>query len=129
MKFFFENNKYKVNNHGLIIDVDEKIQAKLRKVCNKIGKVKIGVRPEHIKIVKEKEGISAVVNYREMMGSNLYIHFTSYGKNYIMNLNTVDMQLWQKRDLHKGMEFNFSYESCHMHLFDAYTENNLIFEE
>lgn len=120
---------------GVLIEKDGKVYAKIDdteillteafgakvKAGGYINKnVVVGIRPEDILIVEERQGLKVKVEVTELLGSDLNVYFTYKEKQYIA-----------KEDSHVELEFNqtlyVSFEGEKIHLFDKETEKSILF--
>ena len=80
-----------------------------------------GVRPVHIHL--SQDGIDAMVDVSELMGSELHLHVNSNGKDVVIVVPTTDIDLDAVHGSHKPVKYSFKPEL--MHFFDKETEKNL----
>ena len=128
---------YFVETEGKSFPVSKKARAVLEANGTEPKSVVLGVRPEHITVLKEGEKqktaqyIAAKVNIAEMMGSELYVHVSSQSseKNVIIRVPTMNLSEKDKRALTENGEVKYTFPAEAMHLFDAESGANLIAEE
>ena len=128
---------YFVETEGNSFPVSKKARAVLEANGTEPKSVVLGVRPEHITVLKEGEKqktaqyIAAKVNIAEMMGSEFYVHVSSQSseKNVIIRVPTMNLSEKDKRALTENGEVKYTFPAEAMHLFDAESGANLIAEE
>ncbi len=128
---------YFVETEGKSFPVSKKARAVLEANGTEPKSVVLGVRPEHITVLKEGEKqktaqyIAAKVNIAEMMGSEFYVHVSSQSseKNVIIRVPTMHLSEKDKRALTENGEVKYTFPAEAMHLFDAESGANLITEE
>lgn len=81
-----------------------------------IGEVMIGIRPEHIELANE--GIEMIVDFTEMMGSDIHVHGKVNGSKLIMMVEP-DQQFRVNEKIF------IRFKSDKVHLFDPLTEQAL----
>ena len=94
----------------------------------------LGVRPEHINVLKKKTGklagadyLTANVKISEMMGSELYVHTSvSDDKDIVLRVPTVDLSEEERENIMANGDIQFTFTPEVMHIFDKETEENLI---
>lgn len=84
------------------------------------SQVTVGIRPEDIKIVQPGEGIKAVVEMTELLGSDLNVYFKIDAHVYIMKTDALSY-------LSIGDEIYVAFDTNKLHLFDTETEQSLIY--
>ncbi len=123
----FEDGEYYVTPFGAKILVDGEKGEQLKRQNIKPQEVILGVRPEHIVLAKENEGIECSITVNEMMGSELHLHTeTNDGTRLIVRVPTIGLSQKQRQSLQAGHQFNITFQGKVMHLFDTETENNLL---
>lgn len=117
-------------NGQLYVDIDHEIRMlipleKQQALSGYVGKpVCFGIRPEHIDIAGPNDTINAiegVLTVVENMGNEKYLYFKVGGKELIARVNN---QTITTADIGKSMRFNLNTAFCH--IFDFYSENNII---
>ena len=125
-----EDGKYFVVTEDGKFEVDgEKGELlKEKKVGNR--KVVLGVRPEHMSLVKEnaENALSCSLEVNEMMGSELHLHMVSEtGKKIIVRVPTISLDPEIRENLEFGSRLYVTFEGKAMHFFDPETTNNLLY--
>lgn len=87
----------------------------------------VGVRPEHITL-SENEGIEAVVDVSEMMGSEIYLHVDVKGKDVVIRIPTTELPAKYRGGIPSGERIRFRFDAALAHIFDKTTERNLATE-
>ena len=104
---------------------DFELPADKQEALKKMDKVPVdiiaGVRPVHIHL--SQDGIDAMVDVSELMGSELHLHVNSNGKDVVIVVPTTDIDLDAVHGSHKPVKYSFKPEL--MHFFDKETEKNL----
>ncbi|KAB1437516.1 ABC transporter ATP-binding protein [Candidatus Galacturonibacter soehngenii] len=89
-------------------------------------KVIIGIRPNDIEIIADKEykhadTFTIYPNRREILGAQANVYFDIGEKNYLVCVDTEDEII-----LNEAMQIRFNQEK--LHLFDANTQENILYE-
>ena len=105
-------------------DKQKILQQKKQEPCN----VTLGIRPEHINVVKAEtpNAIKAKVDVSEMMGSEIYLHVVMGEKDVVIRVQISDMTP-QVFEPGKANYIHFEIPESMIHLFDAESENNLLY--
>ena len=106
---------------GKDFELPEEKQAVLKGMSSVPGDVIVGVRPVHIHL--SENGIDAVVDVSELMGSELHLHVNSNGKDVVVVVPTTDLDVATVHGSHKAVKYDFQPRL--MHFFDRTTEKNL----
>ena len=124
-----ENGKYYVHPFGAKIEVDGEKGEALKAKGIGTREVLLGVRPEHITLAKEGEGISTRLEVNEMMGSELHLHvYTEDETRLIVRVPTINLSSEQRKNMVYGAPLNITFEGKVMHFFDPATEKNLLLD-
>ena len=117
------NGKYAVSVGGLTVELSEEKQARL--TANNVAEqaVTLGVRPEHISL--DDNGIDAVVDVHELMGTSIHLHATSMGKDIVIVLSTMNMTSAELSALTMGAKIKFAFPGNVCHVFNKETGINL----
>ena len=87
----------------------------------------LGVRPEHIKLVKEGDNaVKANVEIYEMMGSEANVHVMLNGKDVIIRVQTLGLDKEIAKAISNSGEIAFTFTPEVMHLFDKETGVSLL---
>ena len=90
-------------------------------------KVTVGVRPEHLQLVKE--GIPAQMSVREMMGSSVHVHLKALGHDVVSVVSGMDDTGHFMNNTFEGEKVCLTFHGNVVHLFDPNTQNNLEWEK
>lgn len=122
-------DRFAVRVYGAEIPLPHDKQAILERKKVEPGKVTLGIRPEHIKVVpKDSENsIPAQVDVSEMMGSEVYLHVTVENRDAVIRIQTTDFDAYVF-EYGKTNFLNFTFSNALMHLFDVETEKSLFAE-
>ena len=123
-----KDGKYYVYPFGVRLEVDG---AKGKALADKNisgGEIILGVRPEHIVLAKEGDGvIPCTLEVNEMMGSELHLHvFTEDGTRLIVRVPTINLDTEEREALKAGNKLYVTFEGKVMHFFDPETEENIL---
>ena len=90
--------------------------------------VTVGIRPEHVKLVKEgvEESIAGISDVGEMMGSEVHIHLTVGEKEFIIRVPVTELPAQYQNMMAYGRTLNFQMNKKLLHLFAADTGENLL---
>ncbi len=124
-----EKGKYHIQLGGIEIPVSEDKQKALWANEVKTQSITLGVRPEHMRVCeKGEEGIEAVIDVNEMMGSSIHLHVTSLEQDVVMVVSTMEMSEKEVSALTtNGSKIKYTFPGKAMHLFDK--ENGVNLEE
>ena len=121
------NGRYEVKIGGNRIAVTEEQNKNFAKLEKQAGEIILGIRPEHIVLGQNVPGIPASIDVVEMMGSELYLHVDTMGKDVVVRMPaTSENALFSSRNA-KGMEVGLTIPASNMHLFDKESGKNLLF--
>ena len=126
-KLIKENKGYSVELDGVKFELTADAQAKLKADGAEEKEVVLGVRPEHISLVKgETNSIKANVEIYEMMGSEAHVHVKLNGKDVIIRVQTLGLDNDISKAISENGEIAFAFTPEVMHLFDKETGDSLI---
>ncbi len=126
-------DNYAVAINSSIIPLNKQICAKL--AANGVAErdIVLGVRPEHISVLKSGEKAKAETTYldakvsvSEMMGSELYVHCEVEGVQIIVRIPTIELAKEDRDNIHNGGTLKIAFRSEVIHLFDKETEISLL---
>ncbi len=89
----------------------------------------LGVRPEHITLVKKgaKNGFPVTILVNEMMGSEYHLHVqTEDGTKLVVRIPTINLTDEERASMVSGTVIYVAFEGKAMHFFDLETEYNLL---
>ena len=116
-----KGDKYVATVQGKDFELPADKQEALKKMDKVPVDIIAGVRPVHIHL--SQDGIDAMVDVSELMGSELHLHVNSNGKDVVIVVPTTDIDLDAVHGSHKPVKYSFKPEL--MHFFDKETEKNL----
>ena len=116
-----KGDKYVATVQGKDFELPADKQEALKKMDKIPVDIIAGVRPVHIHL--SQDGIDAMVDVSELMGSELHLHVNSNGKDVVIVVPTTDIDLDAVHGSHKPVKYSFKPEL--MHFFDKETEKNL----
>ena len=122
-----EGDQYFVNPYGYKLPVDgEKGKALLERGVQS-RPIILGIRPEHIQLAKDKQGIPVTIQVNEMMGSEFHLHVTTeQGNKLIVRIPTISLTDEERNSMVNGQQINISFSGKAMHFFDPENEKNLL---
>ena len=117
------DGKYAVQMDNLTVVLSEDKQARL--VANNVEEqeVTLGVRPEHMELTDD--GIDAVVDVSELMGSSIHLHVTAMGRDVVLVISTMNMTPAEIAALSIGAKVKFGFVGHICHVFNKETGINL----
>ena len=116
-----KGDKYVATVQGKDFELPADKQEALKKMDRVPTDIIAGVRPVHIHL--SQDGIDAMVDVSELMGSELHLHVNSNGKDVVIVVPTTDIDLDAVHGSHKPVKYSFKPEL--MHFFDKETEKNI----
>jgi len=120
-----KDGAYAVRVGGAEIELSKDKQKNLAEHDVEPQRVVVGARPEHITLdTKEGAMIEGTVDVSEMMGSSVHLHITVDGKDCIIIVPTLGLDL---EELSAGSKVWFTLAPNAVHVFDPATEQNLEF--
>ena len=125
---YIDGNPY-VNAFGHDLPVLGEKGQLLKEKSVPTGDIILGVRPEHISLVKDsKNAIECKILVKEMMGSELHLHVSAPdGSKLIVIVQTMDLTVEERHALSAGSSLYVTFEGKVMHFFNPETELNLIY--
>ena len=127
-KLLNEDGKYSVQAGDAKIMLTEKQQELLKEKNTPSSDIILGIRPENLKVVKEKSSntLTGKLSVSEMMGSSVHLHVNINDKEIVIIEPLADQGI----DLSEAYKFDsdvtVSLEGDVCHLFNKETETNLI---
>jgi multiple sugar transport system ATP-binding protein len=123
-KLLKKDGKYAIDLYGYQVELSEEKQTAL--TANNVAEQEIvlGVRPEHI-TVENNEGVDAVIDVHELMGSSVHLHLNTHGKDIIAVVSTMDMSEAEVAALKSGTAVTFDFGGHNCHVFSVETGINL----
>ena len=125
-----DEGSYTVSLQGIKIQLSDEQCLALIDNNVKTQEIILGIRPEHVTALFEKQenSIECLIRLNEMMGSELHLHLTAKNsENIIVRLPTIDLTKEQRAQLSYGNKVHITFHPNALHLFDPTTEKNLIY--
>lgn len=119
---------YQVEVQGAVMPLSKKIQGALAAKNVSSQPVKLGIRPEHIRLGETAgaHAISSKVDVSEMMGSEIHLHVDANGKDVVLRIPTTDLAEEYRGGISYGTEILFTFRDDLIHLFDPDSGSNLL---
>jgi multiple sugar transport system ATP-binding protein len=119
------DGKYAVELGGHTVVLSDEKQEKLLKNNVSEQAVKLGLRPEHITMATDGNGVEGVISVHEMMGSSIHLHITVGDKDIIVIVDISNMTFAQVQELHAGVTVKLTFGGNNCHVFGTETGINL----
>ncbi len=122
-----DGSAYALAVSGAKIALSERMQKALAEKDTPAGNVIVGCRPEHL-ILKAPgpDTMQASVDVSEMMGSEIHLHLSCFGKDVVVRVPTTELDASQRGGLAYGTEVSLTFPEELIHLFNPETEENLL---
>ena len=122
-----DGSAYALAVNGAKIALSERMQKALAEKDTPAGNVIVGCRPEHL-ILKAPgpDTMQASVDVSEMMGSEIHLHLSCFGKVVVVRVPTTELDASQRGGLAYGTEVSLTFPEELIHLFNPETEENLL---
>ena len=122
-----DGSAYALAVNGAKIALSERMQKALAEKDTPAGNVIVGCRPEHL-ILKAPgpDTMQASVDVSEMMGSEIHLHLSCFGKDVVVRVPTTELDASQRGGLAYGTEVSLTFPEDLIHLFNPETEENLL---
>ena len=124
-KLIKQDGKYAVELGGHVVVLPEEKQAKLAANNVEEQEIVLGLRPEHIELSNNGEGVSATIDVHELMGSSVHLHVNAAGKDVVIIVSTMNMTGAEIAALSAGTEVKFDFSGHIAHLFSKETGVNI----
>ena len=120
-----KGDEYLVKIGDATVKLSDDKQERLRNKDVSAQKITLGVRPEHVELCKpEDEGaVCAKVDVSEMMGSEVHLHVSVFGRDAIIIVPTIDLE--NGVSFAMGQDIYFRFEGKVAHVFSSETGLNL----
>ena len=122
-KLIKKDGKYAVELGNLTVELSEEKQAALAANNVEEQEITLGVRPEHVTLASD--GIEAMVDVGEMMGSTVHLHVTAMGRDVVLVVSTMNMTGAEIAALTTGATVHFDFLGSVCHVFSKETGINL----
>ncbi|HOK63223.1 MAG TPA: sn-glycerol-3-phosphate ABC transporter ATP-binding protein UgpC [Soehngenia sp.] len=106
--------------YGIKYELPERLKQAVKNNSKENSKVIVGVRPEDIFISEDEEGQNVVVEFTELLGSDLNIYFKLDGRQYVLRTQHTSK-------LKMDDEVKIIFDKDKIHLFDIETEKSLAY--
>ena len=122
-----DGSAYALAVNGAKIALSERMQKALAEKDTPAGNVIVGCRPEHL-ILKAPgpDTMQASVDVSEMMGSEIHLHLSCFGKDVVVRVPTTELDASQRGGLAYGTEVSLTFPEDLIHLFNPEIEENLL---
>ena len=110
-----ETSKLNHEVYTKALDKANDLLIKYKAFAKNCGEVLFGIRPEHINLSKDNQGIKVKVELIELLGSEYYVH-SKIGNTKIIFKTSAD------EEIKVGDEVFISFEKGKSHIFDKETE-------
>ena len=123
-----DGDSYKLTCQGATIALTPAAVETLKQKNTPAMEVIAGIRPEHVHFAAAggNDTITARVDVSEMMGSEIYLHVDSQGKDMVLRIPTTELPAEYRAGIPYGTEVHFSFPPQLIHMFDPATEENLL---
>lgn len=105
--------------HGHEIELHEEAYRKVKEKGYGGKDVIVGIRPEGVNLVSEREGMPAKAQVSELLGSNLHVYFTIGEKQHILSTSP-------KMEVDFEETIYVSFDHKELHFFDKDTEESIL---
>ncbi|MBO5975585.1 MAG: sn-glycerol-3-phosphate ABC transporter ATP-binding protein UgpC [Oscillospiraceae bacterium] len=123
-KLYKENGSYFVDYGEMKVEISAEKQEKLRANGVEDQDIILGVRPNHVRLCDSGVNCNtATVDVSEMMGSEIHLHTTAYGKDVVIIVSTMKMADRGIFGFKHGEEVKFDFGGNVCHLFDKDGKN------
>jgi multiple sugar transport system ATP-binding protein len=106
--------------YGLKLELPERLKQAVKNKEKENSEVIVGVRPEDVFISEGEEGLNTVVEFTELLGSDLNVYFKIQGKQYVLRTQHTS-------NLKMDDEVKVVFDKEKIHLFDIETEKSLTY--
>ena len=126
-KLVKSGRNYAVELNGVKFDLTAEMNGKLKENNAEEREIILGVRPEHITLVKDGErAVKAKVEISEMMGSEIHAHVKVNEKDVIIRVQMLGLDKDIAKAIESGEDVNFTFTPEVIHLFDKETGISII---
>ena len=106
----------------------DRFSSSLDKKGGNIIRVKVGIRPEDVKINTKEDTFHGSILVSERLGSSISLHMEWNGREVVALTEEKD-ENHEAKVFERDEKVSFSFSVEDIHLFDATTGNNLLWEE
>ncbi len=123
-----KDDTYSVSLHDITIELTGEMNALLIKKDIGSMDIKLGIRPEHLRLAGpgEENALLANMDVSEMMGSEMYLHLTVNEQDVVIRTPTIGLDKYYTRSGERS-KLAFSFPRELIHLFSAEDETNLLY--
>ncbi|MCL1981473.1 MAG: TOBE domain-containing protein, partial [Clostridiales bacterium] len=118
---------YTVVVNGLKIALTEKMNTALLGKSAKSQSISLGIRPEHLSLVKpgEADSVTADIDVSEMMGSEMHLHLSVGERDVVIRVPTLELDEYHGKTGNET-QISFKFPSALIHMFSKEDGMNLI---
>ena len=120
-----QDGKYAVVLGGYTVVLSDEKQKRLTDFNVEPQPIKMGVRPEHIYLCEEGDGIPAQIDVSEMMGSSIHLHVNAVNQDVVVIVSTMNMRSAEVEALINKKNVNIAFGGNNCHIFNAETGTSL----
>ncbi len=124
----YDVDHYAVHLEKAVIGLPDAVQQKLKEKKTTPCAVTVGIRPEHIMLVKadNPDAVRGTVKVSEMMGSEIYLHIDTASGEAVIRIALVDLPDDHPNGFTIGETVTFTFGGALCHLFDPETQRSLL---
>ncbi len=114
--------------NGVVFSLSDEIQSNLCAGDISSRAVKVGVRPEHVRLAEpgSSGALSGKIDVCERMGGEVHLHLSTDSGDVVLRVQAVELTDEQQGGDAYGNDIGFTFLNSCIHLFDPETENNLL---
>ena len=119
---------YTVSVEGITFPLSLELQQHLEQAKQQPGEVRLGIRPEHIRLTPMNipGSLKGRVEVAELLGSEVYLHVMVEQQPVALRVQTTDLDRDYTFEPGQEQYLYFTFPKEHIHLFDPKTERNLL---
>ena len=123
-----KGSAYNLILQGVTIPLTVEMNRSLSQKATGSQNIKLGVRPEHICIVRHDEAgaIPAAVEITEMLGSEMHLHLNAAGQEVVARVATLELSERFFGGIGSLSEIHFNFPVATAHMFSAEGGANLL---
>ena len=122
-KLVKKDGKYAVDLAGHVVVLSDDKQEALTANGVEEQEITLGIRPDHLTL--EEEGVPAVIDVHELMGSSIHLHVNTLGKDVVLIVSTMNMTGAEVSALSSGVPVKLGFLGSVCHVFSKETGVNL----
>ena len=113
-----DGDSYYVQLDNAKVKVSNKKASNLFKNDVESMNIKLGIRPEHIRLASDNEPhVTGTVEVSEMMGSSVHVHLNVCGQDTIIIIPTIDLDKSGKSGRNIGDKVDLTFDGNVIHVF------------